>query len=1055
MAGRIKGITIEIDGSTVGLQKALSSVNAQANRLQSELRDTERLLKFNPGNIDLVAQKQKILTAQIEATRNKLNQLKSAQSQVEQQFASGKIGESQYRGFQREVINTEQKLRDLDGKLKTTNTELANNGRAAGKLSQDYKKAFDDAKKSSDNTFNSLKSAGSTVTVAGAGMAAGLGLVVKSAADFDQAMANAYSVMAPDEVNKFKGALQDLAIQMGAKTKYSATEAANGIGELLKAGVSVTDIMHGGLKGALDLATAGDLNLADAAQIASTALNAFKNDNLSVAQAGNILAGAANASATDVSELQFGLSAVSAVASGAGFTFKDTATALAEFAQNGLKGQDAGTSLKTMLLNLQPQSKAAANEMKQLGIITKSGSNEFVGANGKFKSLSDISQILQDRLKGLTLAQQQQALKTMFGTDAVRAANIMMHEGAKGATDMSTAMGKVTAADVAAQKMNTFSGAVEQLKGSLETAGISLGNALLPALKVVVQVVQSVIDGFNKLSPGMKSFIAIGAAVTAALLLLIGPILLLIGALPALMAGFTALAGPVGVIIGIVAAVIAVIVGLTVAFTTLYNRNQAFRNGVIAIWQSIQAAATVVWNAIINVIRQVMAAVLPFVMAIWNQIRAFWQQNGAMIMQATMNVWNVISTIIRTVMTIIMSIMRLIWPVIRVLIVSTWDAIKNTIQGAVTVIMSIIQIFAALFTGNWGKLWSGIKNLLSGSLQLIWGLINLFFVSKLLAPLRAFGGLAGGFIRGAWNLIKSIFMGALNGIRSFVTGGFSAYVRLARSGMSGISSIIRSVWNVIRSVFSGAINGIRGAVSGGFNVIRAIVSGVMGGIRGFISGVWSGIRGTISGAVNGARGAVSGAFNAMRSVVSSVMSGVRGAVSRGWNAAIGFLRGINLWNIGKNIIQGLVNGIGSMAGAVWDAVKRVAGGIKSKIMSMLGIHSPSKVMAWVGQMTGQGLVNGIAGMAGSVSSAAGQLAQAAVPSIPAVTAPSVTGSSAVDNSSLSGSNSAVVNLLQQQNDLLMKLLVKPSDVIIDKKAMESTVSRLQAQRLNQLAYMRG
>lgn len=989
MAGRIKGITIEIDGQTTGLEKALGKVNAQARTLQSELRDTERLLKFNPGNIDLVAQKQKILTAQIEATRNKLNQLKSAQSQVDAQFAKGDIAESQYRGFQREVINTEQRLRDLDGKLKGTDAELANNGRAAGKLSQDYKKAFDEAKQSSDNAFNGIKTAGKTVTAAGAGMAVGLGLVVKSAADFDQAMANAYSVMSPDEVNKFKGSLQDLAIQMGAKTKYSATEAANGIEELLKAGVSVTDIIHGGLEGALNLATAGDLNLADAAQIASTALNAFKNDNLSVSQAANILAGVANASATDVSELQFGLSAVSAVASGAGFTFKDTATALAEFAQNGLKGQDAGTSLKTMLLNLQPQTDKAAGAMKDLGIITKNGSNEFIGANGKFKSLSDISQILQDHLKGLTLAQQQQALKTMFGTDAVRAANIMMHEGAKGANDMAAAMGKVSAADVAAQKMNTFSGAIEQLKGSMETAGISLGNALLPALKVVAQVVQSVVDGFNRLSPGMKSFIAIGAAVTAALLLLIGPILILIGSLPAIAAGFTALAGPIGAVIGIVAGVIAALVGLTTAFVALYNNNQTFRNGVIAIWQSIQAAASIVWNAIVNVIKQVWSAVLPFVLSIWAQIQAFWTQNGAIIMQATMNVWNVISTIIRAAMVIIQGIMTLIWPIIRTLIVSTWDAVKNTIQGALTVIMSIVQIFSALFTGNWGALWNGIKSLLSGSLQLIWGLINLFFLSKILGPLKSFGGLAGGIIRGAWDLIKAIFTGAINLIRNLVTGGFSAYVNLARSGMTGIQSIIRAIWSVIQSVFSGAINGIRGAVSGGFNVIRTIISGVMGGIRGLISSIWNGIRGTISGAVNAARSAVSGAFNAMRNVVGSIMGGIRGVISSGWNAAVGFLRGINLWRIGQNIIQGLVNGIGSMAGAVWNAIKRVAGGIKDKMMSMLGIHSPSRVMAWVGQMTGQGLVNGIAGMAGAVSSAAGQLAQAAVPSIPAVTAPTV------------------------------------------------------------------
>ncbi|MGE6682905.1 phage tail tape measure protein, partial [Bacillus thuringiensis] len=131
--------------------------------------------------------------------------------------------------------------------------------------------------------------------------------------------------------------LSELAVNMGETTKYSSVQAGQGIEELIKAGVSLTDIINGGLEGALNLATAGELELGEAAEIASTALNAFKADHLSVADAANILSGAANASATDVRELKYGLSASSAVAAGAGMTFKDTATTLAVFAQNGLR----------------------------------------------------------------------------------------------------------------------------------------------------------------------------------------------------------------------------------------------------------------------------------------------------------------------------------------------------------------------------------------------------------------------------------------------------------------------------------------------------------------------------------------------------------------------------------------------------------------------------------------------------------------------------------------------------------------------------------------------
>ncbi|ODE05328.1 phage tail tape measure protein, partial [Listeria monocytogenes] len=170
------------------------------------------------------------------------------------------------------------------------------------------------------------------------------------------------------EVNQYKDALRELAIQQGADTKYSALEAAQAQEELLKAGLSVKDVINGGLSGALSLATAGELDLASAAEIAATVLNAFKDDNLSVADAANILAGAANASATGVEEMKLSLQQVSAVASGVGLSFDDTSTMLAVFAQNGLKGSDAGTSLKTMLQRLHPTTKAAWQQFDALGL---------------------------------------------------------------------------------------------------------------------------------------------------------------------------------------------------------------------------------------------------------------------------------------------------------------------------------------------------------------------------------------------------------------------------------------------------------------------------------------------------------------------------------------------------------------------------------------------------------------------------------------------------------------------------------------------------------------
>lgn len=341
----------------------------------------------------------------------------------------------------------------------------------------------------------------------GGSVVVGIGASAKAAANFEQQM-SAVKAVSGATAGEMK-TLTDLAIKLGESTSFSATETAQATEELVKAGVTTKDIINGGLAGALDLAAAGNLNLADAAEIASTALNAFKADSLSVSEAADILAGAANASATDVGEMKFGLAQVSAVASGIGMSFKDTATALAVFAQNGIKGSDAGTSLKTMLSRLEPQTKQQREEMMDLGLITADGTNKFFDQAGSLKDLASISGLLQNAFKGLTDQQRQSSLQTLFGSDAVRAGTVFYKEGAKGVEDMAAAMSKVTAAEVSKVKLDNFLGSVEELSGAVETLGIKLGNEFLPHLRKIVDIGADLVRAFSSINP---SVVATGIA---------------------------------------------------------------------------------------------------------------------------------------------------------------------------------------------------------------------------------------------------------------------------------------------------------------------------------------------------------------------------------------------------------------------------------------------------------------------------------------------------------------------------------------------------------------
>lgn len=277
--------------------------------------------------------------------------------------------------------------------------------------------------------------------------------------------------------------MSDLAMEMGQTTKYSSLQAAEGIEELLKAGLTPAQVEAGGLQSALNLATAGGLELAEASEIMSTSLNAFKRDALSAGDASNILAGTANASATDVHELRYALAETSAVAAAVGMSFKDTNTALGIFASYGIKGSSAGTGLKTMLGRLQPTTKENVKLFKELGLMTKTGVNQFYNAKGELKDLSAVSSILKKSLTGLNDMQKTSKLLQIFGEDAQKVANILAIEGADGVKKFHAEMSKVTALDVAKQKMDNAKGAVEQLSGAIETIQISAMQPLLPVIK--------------------------------------------------------------------------------------------------------------------------------------------------------------------------------------------------------------------------------------------------------------------------------------------------------------------------------------------------------------------------------------------------------------------------------------------------------------------------------------------------------------------------------------------------------------------------------------------
>lgn len=358
------------------------------------------------------------------------------------------------------------------------------------------------------------KSTSKVALVAGAVLAAGFYEAEKATSDFNKSLSTVQAVSdaSASDMDKLRGA----ALQAGKATAFTATEAANAEGELVKAGVSVKDVLGGALQGSLSLAAAGNLNLADAATISANAMNTFALKGSDVGHIADVFAAAANKSAADVQTLAYAMQQGGLVAAQTGLSFEDTTAVLAAFADRGLQGADAGTSLKTMLEKLNAPTSQASGLMAQLGIVT-------YDAQGKFVGIQQIAGQLHDKLGTLTDAQRNQALATIFGSDAIRAASVLYNLGADGVKGYTQAVNDQGAAGrMAAEQMNNFSGDLKQLKGSIDVALIQGGSGANTVLRDMAQSATKAVNAFASLPKPLQEAAVGFAGGGGAALLLVG-----------------------------------------------------------------------------------------------------------------------------------------------------------------------------------------------------------------------------------------------------------------------------------------------------------------------------------------------------------------------------------------------------------------------------------------------------------------------------------------------------------------------------------------------------
>ena len=808
MASRIKGITVEIGGDTTGLEKALKGVNSSIKTTQSALKDVERLLKLDPTNTELLTQKQKLLKDAIASTSEKLETLKEAQKQAKEQLERGELGQDKYDALQREIVETEQELKRLQEQAATTSVTLEKIAAAGDK----FEKAGD-----------SITNAGKQISVASAAVT-GLGVAaVKTAADFDSAMANvaAISGATGDDLQ----ALRDKAREMGEKTKFSASEAADAMSYMAMAGWKTGDMLSG-IEGIMHLAAASGEDLATTSDIVTDALTAFGLTAEDSAHFADILAAASSNANTNVSMMGETFKYCAPVAGALGYSAEDVAEAIGLMGNAGIKSTQAGTALRTMMTKLQGELKLSGEALGEVTIQT-------ANADGSMRELSDILADCRTAFSKMSESEAAAAAETLVGKNAMSGFLALMNSAPGDIDKLRNAIDNCdgSAENMAAIMQDNLNGQLTILKSQLEELAISFGEMLMPVIRKVVTAVQGFVDKLNNMDEAQrKTIITIGLVIAA-----LGPFLVILGTvistvgksmkayasatkgikklMVAVKSG-TGIFGKLGTALGGISApvlaIVAVIAVLVAAFTHLWKTNDGFRENIIATWTQIKETVSNFCQGIVDRLNSLgfeFSSITEVLKAVWD------------------------------------GFCNLLGPVFE----GAFRFISDTLSTVLDVILNTVDFFIAVFSGDWEGAWEAVKNIFSS----IWNGLASWF-TNILETIKGVLDVALGWIGTSWEQVwtnvKNFFTNIWNGIKDFIS--------------STINSISTTISNVI--------TGIKTTVNNVFSAIKTTISNIFNGIKDTATSVWNAIKTAITTPIENAKEKVREAINAIKGFFSGL-----------------------------------------------------------------------------------------------------------------------------------------------------------------------------------------
>jgi len=779
-SSKIKGITIQIDGDTTKLGKALESAESSSKSLQSELKGINSLLKLDPSNVELLTQKQKVLTDAIGATEDKLNTLKNAQSQVQAQFDKGEITAQQFRDFQREIVVTEKKLEDLK------------------KQSKDFGSVFEQQVKVASK---SVKELGSKVEEAGKKMAgvsavasAGLVASAKSAAD-NEAAVNRYIAStgkAVSETDKYKDLMETIYQNNYGESIQDVADKMRIVSNIL--GDLPDEELQKVVEKSYMLEDAYGMDFQENVRGVNALIDQF---GITAEQAYELINQGAQKGLNQNQDLTDQIAEYSTYYAKLGFTAEDFFNMMIAGAEDGAYQIDyLNDAMKEFGIRTKDNSTSTNDAYTTLGLNVEEVNNKFAQGGDKaqeaFAEVTKAIMAIEDPVKRNEIG------VALFGTkfEDLEESAVFAMSSAKDQVNM---LGDTVEQTSETMYGGTSAKAQEALR-SIQTAFASLGETLLPIIAPIVEKIAELAKKFSELSPTIQKIIAVVAAIVAAfapVTIVIGKVISAVGTIMPVIAKIggllakglpilKAIGAAIGAVVSALGWPVVAIMAIIGVITLLWNKCEWFRDGVKAIWEAIKAG----FLAAYEWLKGIIDGIVGFFQGLWNSIVTIFTPLVQWFTELFTSIWKTIESILN----VIVGLFKGTWELIKAVwgVVAQWfnDKVIKPIKNFFT---PIVQWFKNIFT----TAWTGIKNVF--------------------APVA-------NFFKGIWNGIKSAFGSVTSWFKDTFSKAWTAVKNVFSTGGKIFSGIKEGIASTFKTVVNGIIGGINKVIAVPFNAINGLLN---------------------------------------------------------------------------------------------------------------------------------------------------------------------------------------------------------------------------------------